>query len=59
MLFLVSVSAAYANPCIDQEDGTIPEWGCKSYTYCYMQNPIQIDCTGDLVFNIEIGKCDE
>ena len=63
MIFYLTIallaSAAYGNPCAGLENGAVPEWGCKSYTYCLNGSPVQVDCVGDKVYNDAIKACDD
>ena len=51
---------AQSDICDDQDDGSVPEWGCKSYTVCIGGDPVIIDCAAiGKVYNPDIKQCDE
>ena len=59
-LFLEYFAAKAQSDCTGVPDGTVIDWGCRSYTICEDEQPVIIDCSENgQVYNPDIMACDE
>ena len=50
-------SAVGDDVCDGLPDGSIPEFGCKSYTMCKNGDPVQVDCPEGESFHPQELEC--